>query len=307
MATEICAGWSFHPGTGSCQLLATVSFDDSVSASWGVNATIHGYPGYFEPPATGCWDRAESGLCENMLFYLLVPWAGFAFAGFLYVWWAVVHIPSEKSRLLGELLRDRQSSRLEKATCVEVSVTRSRATKGKGESKWVETFEGTFMTHDNALFVVPQMTEGEVAPPLSRAIEQDVLCVLFAEGMELLADRDVAARCRTTQGLKKEFHRLLEKARWELKQPPTSATRRPQQNKNCSSFDCLLVVSGDSSAGEDQSERKVRRYGGLVGFLNEWLMQKVVAGKKLGAWSARASRLPLLGLQHSGCFTRLVV
>lgn len=107
------------------------------------------------------------------------------------------------------------------------------------------------------------MAKGEVASPLSRTIEHHVLCVRFAAGLDILADRDVAARCRTPKGLKKQFNRLLEKARWALKLPPTSATHRPQQTKHCLRFDCLLLVSGDSSAGQDLSERKVRRHGGM--------------------------------------------
>lgn len=282
VGTETCAGWSFHPNTGSCQLLANVAPDGSVSTSWGVSGTIHGYPGYFEPPANGCWFRAGSGLCENMLFYLLVASAGCAFVGLLYVWWAVIHIPSKKSRLLGELLRDRQLSRLKKATCVEVSITQLRASKGKGESSWVNTFEGTFVTQDNALFVVPQMTEGEVVPPLSRTIEQDVLCVLFAEGLDLLADGGVAARCRTTQGLKKEFNHLLVKARRTVKKPLTSTTRRPQQNEHSPSFDCLLLVGGENSDRQKHAERKVSRYSGLVELAKSWWVLKV--GGREEAW-----------------------
>ena len=198
--TAACAGWSFHPATGSCQLMSDVSLGHNVSAAWGVNGTVNGYPGYFEAPVTGCWSRSEYDLCDNMDLYLLIPGVILAFFGLFCFCRCGVITPWMKSGLLKELLHDEQS-RLQKASCVEVSATKLLVSTGKGGPKYIIVYEGTFMTRDGALFVVSESRGKAAAPPHSRSIEQKMLKVLYTNGLNPLAYSRVAARCRTAQGL----------------------------------------------------------------------------------------------------------
>lgn len=243
-----CAGWNFHPNTGSCQLMSDVSVGYNVSSSWDVNGTVNGYPGYFEPPATGCWRRIESGLCADVISLSML---GIVCALLIFpiVWCWVIRNPSKKSSLLRELLRDRQCSRLQKATCVEASTTQSRHTGPKGRQTLCNHYTGTFMTRDGSQFVAPTSTCAE-----SSSFGRKMLQVLYSKGLEPLADPDVAARCQTPRGLRAEFSSMLRNARSDLIAPPTSTIQRPERGERTPSFDCLLLVGRDNLA-----ERKVRR------------------------------------------------
>ena len=247
-ATTACTGWSFHPSTGSCQLLATTSLDDSVSASWQVNGTVHGFPGYFEPPVTGCSTRQENGLCVGRWFDMLS--GGTGLVAICIPWGLGFGVPrsSKRWRCARKLIRDQQSSRLQKATCVKVSTTQFRTTTTKGRHVISNDFEGTFITRDGSAFDAP-------APGVDGiTLERKMLHVLFSTRLKPLADRDVAARCRTPHGLRAEFSSLLRSARSNLMAPPSSTIHRPQEEEQPPSFDCLLLVDRDN-----QAERKVRR------------------------------------------------
>ena len=277
MATAGCAGWSFHPSTGSCQLLVTVSLDDNVSTSWGVNRTVHGYPGYLESPVSGCWAGGKHDLCSNVTFYLLCWGACLGFIGLVISWYFMIHTPSTKQRLLVELIRDRQSFQLKKAACVEVSMGQLRLSKGTHPSSYTNVFEGAFLTQDNAVFVVPELLEGEAATSPGLSMEQDMLRVLFSERLTPLADWGVAYRCRTTQGLKSEFDTLRSKAQPGLDEVATPTIGRSEQDARSSGFDCLLLVGRPRSYGHDGPGRKVGQYCD-IGSLGE----SVVGGEGLG-------------------------
>lgn len=113
-----CAGWSFHPNTGSCQLMFDVSLAYNVSTSRTINGAVNGYPSYFEPPVTGCWSRTEFDLCNNMNLGLLILGD---MLGCVCVYGFVG--PLGNSDLHKELVRVRRSTRLLKAAYVQISTT----------------------------------------------------------------------------------------------------------------------------------------------------------------------------------------
>lgn len=255
-----CAGWSFHPATGSCQLMSEVSLGNITSTAWSVNGTVNGYPGYFEAPVTGCWSRTGFDLCDNMNLYLLIAGVVLAFFGLLGFCRGGVVIPSKSSGLLRKLLADGQS-RLKKASCVEVSATRLKVNSGKGGPTHINVLEGTFMTREGFLFVVSELGEKVTAPPHSRSIEQKMLSVLFMNNLRPLANRDVAARCQTPQGLRSEFLSLLKRTILIPVLPTEAVTRRRVQADGSPDFDCLLLVGASCSNGQNQPANKVRRKG----------------------------------------------
>ena len=66
-----CAGWSFHPSTGSCRLVWNVIsrqiHEDTSEIVHETSLQVNGFPGYYEAPLEGCWSRDDYGLCNNML------------------------------------------------------------------------------------------------------------------------------------------------------------------------------------------------------------------------------------------------
>ena len=238
--------------------MSDVSLGHNVLADWGVNGTVSGYPGYFEAPVTGCWSRSVYDLCDNMDLYLLIPGVILAFFGLFCFCRCGVVTPSMKSGLLRELLRDKQS-RLQKASCVEVSATKLLVSTGKGGPKYTYVYEGTFMTRDGALFVVSEIRGKAAAPPHSRSIEQKMLSVLYMNGLNPLANHNVAVRCRTAQGRRSEFLSLLrsQSVQWSFVTP----TRLRVQANDSPHYDCLLLIGRSHSNGQQQQARKVRRRG----------------------------------------------
>ncbi|CAM9770863.1 unnamed protein product, partial [Laminaria digitata] len=253
--TTGCAGWSFQPNTGSCQLMTDVSLDHNVSISWGVNGTVNGYPGYFEAPVTGCWSRGRYDLCNNLNLGLLIPGVILAFFGLWCVCGCGIMAPWNNSSFLRELLREEQT-RLQKASCVEVSATVMEASNGKGGLIFKNVYEGTFMTRDGALFVVSKIGGKVMAPPQSRSIEQKMLSVLFTTRLKPLANQSITAQCQTPQGLRSAFLSLVPSAR-----APEGRVRADSSPR----FDCLLLVGGSYGYRQHGPARKVL----LVGILGE--------------------------------------
>ena len=239
--------------------MSDVSLGHNVSAAWGVNGTVNGYPGYFEAPVTGCWSRSEYDLCDNMDLYLLIPGVILAFFGLFCFCRCGVITPWMKSGLLKELLHDEQS-RLQKASCVEVSATKLLVSTGKGGPKYIIVYEGTFMTRDGALFVVSESRGKAAAPPHSRSIEQKMLKVLYTNGLNPLAYSRVAARCRTAQGRRSEFLSLIRSVRRRYVTPGGIHV----QPNDSPQYDCLLLIGRCHSNGQHEQARKVRRRGTAI-------------------------------------------
>ena len=259
ISTEACTGWSFHPATGSCQLMTDVSLAYHASISWGVNETVHGYPGYFEAPVTGCWRRTRYDLCGNMNLSLLIPGVVLSFIGFICIWRCRCIAPSETSTLFKELLVD-ERSRLQKAFCMEVTVTTQRESTGKGGYRYATYYKGTFMTRDGSLFVI-----SDNLPPALEAkfmVEQKMLKVLFSRRLKPLADPAVAAGCQTPQGLRSQFAKLLRSAPRRSKVASTETIHCPDEDVRSPRLDCLLLV-GDGQPQEGQplwKRRQRQRY-----------------------------------------------
>ena len=114
-----CVGWSFDPSTGSCQRMSAIE-SLSRDSSWGVNSTVHGYPGYFEAPLDDCWGRTQYDLCHNTNVAFIIPGVILAFFGLLLCYFWVILPVLRKPGLLRELVADPES-RLVKAACVQVS------------------------------------------------------------------------------------------------------------------------------------------------------------------------------------------
>ena len=246
-----CAGWSFHPATGSCQLMSGVVLAYNSWTSWGVNGTVHGYPGYFEAPVTGCWTRDPNDLCDNMNLGLLTPGVICALLGLICVWCDCFFCPSRTSGRLRELLRDGQY-KLRKALCVEVSATTRRVGDGKEKPRDTITYQGTFMTRDGSLFVV---SPASTAPLLGLACEQLMLRVLLSKQLKPLADPAVAERCQTPQGLRSQFALLVRNTAHNSGFASTSSIHCPGQDVRSPCLDCLLFVDGG------QRERELHQRG----------------------------------------------
>lgn len=116
-ASAACVGWSFDPSTGSCQRMSAVG-SMTRESSWGVNSTVHGYPGYFEAPLNDCWGRTQYDLCMNTNLAFIIPGAILGFCGFFFLSLAACSL-SARSILLRKLMSDTEA-RLVKAACVQV-------------------------------------------------------------------------------------------------------------------------------------------------------------------------------------------
>lgn len=267
MTTAACDGWSFSPATGSCQLMSSVSLDHNASSRWSVNGTINGYPGYLKAPAVRqcmLWETVDSPFL----------WIGIVTAifGLCLVCWGRIVVPSEKASLLREILLD-PTSRLQKATCVEVSSTRVEVNGETGRCSSI--YKGTFRTRDGAEFVVHRRSWDVDWFWSGRTIEHDMLMVLFSKRLKPMSNHTVpdwmfAARLRMPEGLKSEFSSILRNARAEDEIPQTPISRHhpeegltstvrhrhhQRQGKHSSSFDCLLLVGGGIRHGRRQWAR----------------------------------------------------
>ncbi|CAM9247604.1 unnamed protein product [Hapterophycus canaliculatus] len=242
-----CSAWSFDPSTGSCQLISAVesiSHDDS----WGVNSTVHGYPGYFEAPITDCWSRTEYDLCVNTNVSLIVPGVILACCGLLGVWRQAFQPPSPRNKFLRKLLTDPHPARLVKAACVNVTCKKETLRFSKGGSRSSYFYQGTFITCDGALFVFPPSTGRHMGCDSGPFGEQTMLSVLFSTGLNPRADACVTRRCQTPSGLRSEFSKMV---RAVPRHPIRESTRTlscPEQDVASRSLDCLLLIGGGTHA-----------------------------------------------------------
>lgn len=124
--TAACVAWSFDPSTGLCQRMSAV--ESTNSESWGVNSTVHGFPGYFEAPITDCWGRGQYDLCVNTNMALIIPAVIVAVLSFLYIVLATCHTATERTSAIRDILDDSQA-RLVKAACVSVRVMYGKGSK----------------------------------------------------------------------------------------------------------------------------------------------------------------------------------
>lgn len=76
----------------------------------------------------------------------------------------------------------------------QVSCTVSTESSGKGRTRPIYSYEGTFVTRDGAVFVVPPATGRLVARKATRKIEERMLAVLYSVDGNPRADTSVASR-----------------------------------------------------------------------------------------------------------------
>lgn len=76
----------------------------------------------------------------------------------------------------------------------QVSCTVSIEARGKGRTRPVYTYEGTFVTRDGAVFVAPPATRRPIAPKTTRQIEKKMLAVQCNIDGNPRADPSVASR-----------------------------------------------------------------------------------------------------------------
>eukprot|EP00903_Cladosiphon_okamuranus_P020866 g19162.t1 len=280
-ATSACVGWSFDPSTGSCQQMSGV---ESVSrdSSWGTNSTVHGYAGYFEAPLGDCWGRDLSNdLCVNTSAIFVIIGVIMGFCGLLCVY-TCIRSEWEKTALLRELLANPESSRLVKAACVQVTGQRFLQSSGKGGRKYSYRFEGTFITQDGALYMVPPASRRRrpTFPTPGHNIENWMLRVLFQTDLNPLRRLEITPRNPSTpvaigypmraQGppppmgdLRSEYSRLTDLVGGRPLLCDGRVTRRsPEQGADRFRFDCLLLMG---EAAYMEPGRKVL----LVGVLGE--------------------------------------
>lgn len=237
-----CAAWSFKPSTGSCELLSGVT-SVNVSSSWGVHDTIHGYPGYFEGPKTGCWSRGNSGLCKNMNMFLLIPGAILASIGLLCIFFSWFRYIRKEENLVRNLIGNPESSQLAKAICMKVTGTNIVPKTGIGGLFVACRFEGTFMTREGSFFAIPHEPERVGNSTPGRRMEQNMLSSLFSTNLLPLAGSSAATRCDTPEGKRETFSLLLDRFSWHPVRGRRE-TRRPYlQRFTPDRFDCLLLLS----------------------------------------------------------------
>eukprot|EP00752_Nemacystus_decipiens_P003476 g3211.t1 len=304
--SSACVGWSFDPSTGSCQRMSAVG-SVSRDPSWGVNSTVHGYPGYFEPPLNDCWNRAGYDLCVNLsLIFVLFGVIG-GCLGLLCIY-IRMDSQSARTRLLREFLEDPQSSRLVKAACVEVTGQRFDFTSVKGIRRHASCFEGTFITQDGAQFVVPPAARrpGPTFSGPGRLVEHWMLHALFETDVDPLrslaqAPRNLSTpvaagrplRARTSPSplpssgdLRSEYSRLSGMVGSRPLRQGVRVTRRPREQGGARfRFDCLLLVGG--GACTEPPGRKVL----LVGILGEDRITRINLEMGLGRPHSAASAL----------------
>lgn len=122
---------------------------------------------------------------------------------------------------------------------VQVRCERFVRKTGKGGATYFHSYEGTFITSDGALFVLPPTGGRSMAPATGRKIEKRMLSVLFANNVNPKANPAVARRCETPKGLRSEFLRMVK----TVPARPVSETRsNPEQNAANRRFDCLLLM-----------------------------------------------------------------
>ncbi|CAN0300691.1 unnamed protein product [Scytosiphon promiscuus] len=264
-----CEAWSFDPSTGSCQLMSAVQ-STSVDYSWEVSGMVHGYPGFFEAPLNDCWIRSTYDLCENSNLFFVIFGVILAFFGLLCVYCSAFRAPWKRTSLLRELLADPESSRLVKAACVKVTCNRFALRSRKGVMQYSDCYEGTFVTRDGALFVVPPATRrrNPKLPAPGRSIENFMLRVLYDSDLDPQGSTGrvrnpmlcFASRheTQTTQDRKELYHKFA--SSWSRPPGTRSAPGGPGTSQH--RFECLLL----STAGT-HSEATTRVM--LVGVLGE--------------------------------------
>ena len=280
LASSECIGWSFEPSTGGCQLMSTVS-STSGEMGWGYNKTISGYPGYFEPPVSGCWSRTQYDLCHNMDLALVIPGCFVSFIGLALILWTWT-AESSRSRLLRNLLKDTRGSRLEKVRPAQVKVERFVTQyPGKYQSgyEYGYTFRGTFATRDGRLLEVPSrdtvIRRDIKGAPTERYLEWEMLKVLFGTNLLPLSDPAVAAnRLQTPGGLRSIFQLLASRVD---KQPlgghsilyglsnrsGTQTRSSPEVGSIGSHFHCLLLIKDNNGRSAQASPAPTVKHGAL--------------------------------------------
>lgn len=107
----------------------------------------------------------------------------------------------------------------------------------KGGTTHFFVHEGTFITRDGALFVLPPSGSYSTVPTAEgRRIEERMLRVLFEKHLRPKEDPTVARLCETPEGLRSEFSKMCK----TLQRKRSVGLQTTDERR----YDCLLLVKG---------------------------------------------------------------
>lgn len=144
---------------------------------------------------------------------------------------------------------------------VQVTATKTVKRTGKGSTTTTYFYQGTFITHGGALFVVPPRPRRSSTIAPGRDTEKKMLRVLCSTRLNPRADPSVARDCETPDGLRRVFSEMVRAAGTYPRQGSTETIASPPSGRR---FDCLLLLGATRRAESGREGTMPPKVGGRI-------------------------------------------